>query len=498
MEVCESRVLLSATNTTASSDGTNATSVVEPEYAAMLPTSTTAAYTTTGSLADQTATAYMGSLPDARFGLNDFSGSAATDGTELGQVVGPYSAQIDGAGAGFTETTMSTWQGMQQQTSDQQFTTVASPRASDSPSTSGESDATDPWISAFLGDDQNTSSSSTEETSDTTKPQPTNCDDTDSENAGGDSNLREPTVSSEFTTTTTVNGNATTTTYTLTSSISLESGSMAGGDQNDDSRWDIPTDWIDKTGTIPEESDESATDDGDTGETADDEADASPTNESGVRFNASSTITVSVTTGPITAPDGSTGTTTSVTFTSTGSVVIMVSGSWTTGDEGNTGTVLTGDGTDEPAAVAGPETLPSVAESSMTRAPRHLAMGGNGTSVSASGEHFSYAYATMTFSVTISNTTMDNGDPGSGLSAPSASLNLSLGSGSFSTDQSDIAVQESSESGSGSHAKSEGTQKGTLYLIDKAECPFRLTNWGSVWQTCRLERESIEPGSVAY
>jgi len=207
VEVCESRVLLSATTTTASSAGTNAVAQLEPDNSAMLPTYTTAAYTTTGSLAEQSGTAFIASLPDAGFGLNDFSGSAATDGTELGQVVGPYNAQIDGAAAGFTETTMSTWQGTQQQTSDQQFTTVASPGAGDSPSTSGDSDATDPWISAFLGDDQNTSSSSTEETSDTTEPQPPDGDDTDSENAGGDSNLPEPTVSSEFTTTTTVNHN---------------------------------------------------------------------------------------------------------------------------------------------------------------------------------------------------------------------------------------------------------------------------------------------------
>jgi hypothetical protein len=234
---------------------------------------------------------------------------------------------------------------------------------------------------------------------------------------------------------------------------------MAGGDANDNSRWDIPTDWIDTASTIPEESDGSESDDsendaGNANVTSDDETDAAPTDESGARFKASATITVSVTTGPYTAPYGSTGTTTSITFGVTGSVVIMVSGSWSTGDEGNTGTVLTA----EDIASMGPSAViempPSAAESSMTRAPRELILGGNGTSVTASGESFWYAYATIGFSVTISNTTMDNGAAGGGPSAPSASLNLSLGSGSFSTDQSDIAVQESSESGSGSNAES--------------------------------------------
>jgi hypothetical protein len=324
-----------------------------------------------------------------------------------------------------------------------------------SATTSGDSGATDPWMAAFFDNGQTSTTGSTANASEATEQQSANDDDAATETAEGDASLPEPTVSGGFTTTTTVNGDATTTTYTLTSSISLESGSMAGGDPNNNSRWDIPTDWIDTASTIPEESDGSESDDsendaGNANVTSDDETDAAPTDESGVRFRATATITVSVTTGPYTAPDGSTGTTTSITFGVTGSVVIMVSGSWSTGDEGNTGTVLTGNDAGE----AGPATLPSVAESSMTRAPRELILGGNGTSVSASGESFWYAYATLGFSVTISNTTMDNGAAGGGPSAPSASLNLSLGSGSFSTDQSDITVQESSESGSGSNAES--------------------------------------------
>jgi hypothetical protein len=156
----------------------------------------------------------------------------------------------------------------------------------------------------------------------------------------------------------------------------------------------------------------------------------------------------------LTTPDGNTGTTTSLTFSFTGSVVIMVSGSWSAGDEGNTGTVLTEEDIAATQPSSGPQAPLSEAETSMTRAPRPLVLGGNGTSVSASGEYFSYAFATMTFSVTISNTTMDNDAPGGGLSVPSASLNLSLGSGSFSTDQSDITVQESSEFDTSNNAKS--------------------------------------------
>jgi hypothetical protein len=454
VEVCESRILLSATSATAGSDGTNVSSVIEPDYAAMLSTYSTSAYTASGAMADQTATSYMGSLPDAGFGMNNFSGTAATDGTELGPIVGPYSGQIDGAAAGFTETAMGTWQGTQQQTADPQPTTVATQGAGDVPSTSGNSGATDPWVSAFLGDGQASATNSTGIASDAPEQQSGNGDDADAETADGDDNLPEPTVSGGFTTTITVNGDATTTTYTLTSSISLESGSMAGGDQNDGSRWEVPAEWTDKAGTIPKDSDESASDDSDADVTSGDAADAAPTNDSGVRFKASNTITVSVTTSPLTTPDGNTGTTTSLTFSFTGSVVIMVSGSWSAGDEGNTGTVLTEDDISGMQLSAGPQAPPSEAETSMTRAPRSLALGGNGTSVSASGEYFSYAFATMTFSVTISNTSMDNDAPGGGLSVPSASLNLSLGSGSFSTDQSDITVQESSESDTSSCAKS--------------------------------------------
>ena len=454
VEVCESRVLLSATSATASSDGTSASSVIEPDYAAMMSTYDTSAYTASGSLADQTATSYMGSMPDAGFGLDDFSGTAATDGTELGPIVGPYSSQIDGAAAGFTETAISTWQGTQQQTADPQPTTVATQGAGDMPSTSGNSGATDPWVSAFFGDGQTSATNSNVDASDVPEQQPGNGEDADAETADGDDNLPEPTISGGFTTTTTVNGDATTTTYTLTSSISLESGSMAGGDQNDDSRWQVPAEWTDKAGTIPKDSDESASEDSDADVTSVDEMDTAPTNESGVRFKASTTITASVTTSPLTTPDGNTGTTTSLTFSFTGSVVIMVSGSWSAGDEGNTGTVLTEDDISATQLSAGPQAPPSEAETSMTRAPRPLALGGNGTSVSASGEYFSYAFATMTFSVTMSRTTMDNGAPGGGLSVPSASLNLSLGSGSFSTDQSDITVQESSESDTSNNAKS--------------------------------------------
>ena len=457
MEVCESRVLLSATSATsatAGTDGTNVSSVIEYDYAAMLSTYNTAVDTASGSLADQTATSYMGSLPDAGFGLDDFSGTAATDGTELGPIVGPYSGQIDGAAAGFAETAMSTWQGTQQQTTDPQSATVASQGVGDVPSTSGNSGAADPWVSAFFGDGQTSATNSSGIASDAPEQQSGNGDDADSETADGDDNLPEPTVSGGFTTTTTVDGDASTTTYTLTSSISLESGSMAGGDQNDDSRWQVPAEWTDKAGTIPKDSDESASEDSDADVTSVDEMDTAPTKESGVRFKASTTITVSVTTSPLTTPDGSAGTTTSVTFTSTGSIVIMVSGSWSAGDGGNTGTVLTEADIAASQSSSGPQAPPSEAESSMKRAPRPIALGGNGKSVSASGEYFSYAFATMTFSVTISNTTMDNDAPGGGLSVPSASLNLSLGSGSFSTDQSDITVQESSESDTSNNAKS--------------------------------------------
>ena len=57
---------------------------------------------------------------------------------------------------------------------------------------------------------------------------------------------------------------------------------MAGGDANDNSRWDIPTDWIDTASTIPEESDGSESDDsendaGNANVTSDDETDAAPT-----------------------------------------------------------------------------------------------------------------------------------------------------------------------------------------------------------------------------
>jgi len=454
VEVCESRVLLSSTSATASADGANVSSIIEPDYAAMLSTYNTSAFTASGSLADQTATSYMGSLPDAGFRMNDSSGTAATNGTELGPIVGPYSGQIDGAAAGLTETAMSTWQGTPQQTTDPQFTTVVTPGTGDMPSTSGNSGATDPWVSAFFGDGQTSATNSTVDASDVPEQQPANSDDSDSETADGDDNLPEPAVSGGFTTTTTVNGDATTTTYTLTSSISLESGSMAGGDQNDGGRWKVPAEWTDKAGTIPDDSDESASEDSDAGVISDDATDAAPANDSGVRFKASNTITVSVTTSPLTTPDGNTGITTSLAFSFTGSVVIMVSGSWSAGDKGNTGTVLTEDDIAATQLLSGPQTPPSEAETSMARAPRPIALGGNGTSVSASGEYFSYAFATTTFSVTISNTIMDNDAPGGGLSAPSASLSLSLGSGSFSTDQSDIMVQESTESDTSNNAKS--------------------------------------------
>jgi len=457
VEGYESRILLSATTT--SSDETDVVGPLLPDSSAMLPTYATSADTNTGSLADETATAYMGSMPDAGFGLNDLSGSAMTAGTELGPIVSPYSTQIDEAAAGFSTTAMSTWQGTQQPTSDPQFTTVVSPGTGDSATTAGDSGTTDPWMASFFDNGQTSTTESTADASEVIEQQSANDDETATETAGDEAGLPEPTVSGGFTTTTTVNGDVTTTTYTLTSSISLESGSMAGGDPNDNSRWDIPADWIDTASTIPEESDESESGDSENGEgdatvTSNGEtADAPATNESGVRFRASATITVSVTTGPYTAPDGSTGTTTSITFGATGSVVIMVSGSWSTGDEGNTGTVLTA----EDIASMGPADLelpPSAAESSMTRAPRELVLGGNGTSASASGEYFWYAYATIGFSVTVSNTTIDNGALGGGLSAPSASLNLSLGSGSFSTDRSEFTLQESSTSGSGSRAES--------------------------------------------
>lgn len=397
-------------------------------------------------------------MPDIGVGLDELSGTAATSGTELEQIVEPYSEQIDEAASGFSESTMSTWQGTQLQTANVP-TSGASPENGDVLNTSSDAGPSDPWLAAFFGDDQNTPSSPTANTADPTEQLPAGGDDPASENEGGDDNLPEPTVSGGFTTTTTVNGDTTTTTYTLTSSISLESGSMVGGDQSDDSRWDIPLDWTDKAGTIPDDSDDGDADVAPDDVASDDvtsesEAEGAATNQSGLRFKASTTITVSVTTGPFTKPDGSTGTTRSVTYTSTGSVVIMVSGAWSSGDEGNTGTLQTTDATADTEASAPSETPPSVAESSMTRAPRELPMGGNGTSASESGEYFWYAYASMTFSITISTTTMHNGAPGGGLSAPSASLNLSVGSGSFSSTNSDVSFQASSTSSTSSSAKS--------------------------------------------
>ena len=90
VEGYESRILLSATTT--SSDGTDAVGPLQPDYSAMLSMYSTGV-TTTGSVADQTATAYMGSMPDAGFGLQDLSGSAATAGTELEPVLAPTAAR---------------------------------------------------------------------------------------------------------------------------------------------------------------------------------------------------------------------------------------------------------------------------------------------------------------------------------------------------------------------------------------------------------------------
>ena len=100
----ESPILLSATTT--SSDGTDVVGPLQPDSSAMLSTYTTSADTTTGSLADQTATAYMGSMPDAGFGLNDLSGSTMIAGTELGPIMSPYNTQINGAATGFSTTAM--------------------------------------------------------------------------------------------------------------------------------------------------------------------------------------------------------------------------------------------------------------------------------------------------------------------------------------------------------------------------------------------------------
>ena len=175
--------MLSAT--TSGSDGTDAFAPLEPNYAAMLSTYSTGV-TTMGSVADQTATAYMGSLPDAGFGLKDLSGSAATAGTELEPIVGPYSTQINAAAAGFTTTAMSTWEGTQQPTSDPQFTTVASPGAGDAATTSGDSGTTDPWIAAFFDNGQTSTTGSTANASEATEQQSANDDDAATETAEGD------------------------------------------------------------------------------------------------------------------------------------------------------------------------------------------------------------------------------------------------------------------------------------------------------------------------
>ncbi|MEZ6128532.1 MAG: hypothetical protein R3C59_07600 [Planctomycetaceae bacterium] len=406
--------------------------------------------------ADPAVMAMIETLPDAGFSLDDLTGTTAMEQTELDDVVSPYSEQIDEAAAGFAATTTDTWQEAQQQTVDAQTadgpTAAAAPEDDSSANDAADPTGIDPWLAAFFGDDQDATTNPAAADSVPIQPAPANGESDASALPDGDSTetLPEPTVTDEFTTTTTVDGDFTTTTYVLTSSISVETGSMAEGDQADDSRWNVPEEWTSKASTIPDASEpsaaESSDDDGggDGGE-ASDAADADAKDESGARFKASSSITVSITTGPFTAPDGSTGTTTSMTLTASGSLVIMVSGAWSSGDEGNTGTLATA-----AASAATPAATPA---SSMTRAPRQLATGGNGTSVSASGEYFWYLSASMSFSVTISTTVMTNGTSG-GLSVPSASFNLSLDSGRYSSDESDIMVQESTSSSSGGGAES--------------------------------------------
>ncbi|MEZ6127585.1 MAG: hypothetical protein R3C59_02820 [Planctomycetaceae bacterium] len=444
VEACETRVLLTEVPT----DEPDTWDQLQADYDAIMPTSSSDDWA-----ADPAVMAMIETLPDAGFSLDDLTGTTAMEDTELDEVVSPYSEQMDEAAADFAATTTDTWQEAQQQTVDAQApdgpTAAAAPEDDGSANNADDPTDIDPWLAAFFGDDQDATTNPAAADSGTIQPAPANGEGDASALPDGDSTetLPEPTVTDEFTTTTTVDGDFTTTTYVLTSSISLETGSMAEGDQADDSRWNVPEEWTSKASTIPDASEQSATesaddDGGGDGGEASDAADTDAKDESGARFKASSSITVSITTGPFIAPDGSTGTTTSMTFTATGSLVIMVSGSWSSGDEGNTGTLAT-------AAASAAAT----SASSMTRAPRQLATGGNGTSVSASGEYFWYLSASMSFSVTISTTVMTDGTFGE-VSVPSASFNLSLDNGSYSSDESDIMVQESTSSGSGGGAES--------------------------------------------
>jgi hypothetical protein len=66
------------------------------------------------------------------------------------------------AASGFTETATGTWQGLQQPTPDSQVTTDASPRVVDLVNASDDSAIIDPWLAAFLGDNQSPQGSTTD------------------------------------------------------------------------------------------------------------------------------------------------------------------------------------------------------------------------------------------------------------------------------------------------------------------------------------------------
>lgn len=81
------------------------------------------------------------------------------------------------AASGFTETATGTWQGLQQPTPDSQVTTDASPRVVDMVNASDDSAIIDPWLAAFLGDNQSPEGSTTDHASDAIKKPPANGDD---------------------------------------------------------------------------------------------------------------------------------------------------------------------------------------------------------------------------------------------------------------------------------------------------------------------------------
>jgi len=189
----------------------------------------------------------------ADISLSDLTGSAAAEGTDIQSVVAPYTAQIEEAAAGFTQTTTDAWQGTQQQTAEAQTASMP-PEDGEAPIDEEHSVETDSWLAAFLGTDHEADAQTSNLNPDATQQPSVEPAGDGSQLADDAANLPEPTVGGGFTTSTTVNGDTTTTTYALTSSISLETGSMANGVSNDESRWDIPDDWIDQAGTSPDDS----------------------------------------------------------------------------------------------------------------------------------------------------------------------------------------------------------------------------------------------------